>query len=42
MDRTTSTLLEGGTSFEGPRWHEGCWWVPDVAEEARSAARPCC
>jgi sugar lactone lactonase YvrE len=24
-----STLLEGGAFFEGPRWHEGRWWVSD-------------
>src|SRR5260370_33644759 len=23
------TLLEGGSFFEGPRWHEGRWWVSD-------------
>ena len=23
------TLLEGGAFFEGPRWHEGRWWVSD-------------
>lgn len=22
-------LLEGGSFFEGPRWHEGRWWVSD-------------
>lgn len=22
-------LLDGGTFFEGPRWHEGRWWVSD-------------
>ena len=22
-------LLDGGTFFEGPRWHEGAWWVSD-------------
>jgi sugar lactone lactonase YvrE len=22
-------LLDGGTFFEAPRWHEGCWWVSD-------------
>jgi sugar lactone lactonase YvrE len=27
--RTLSTLLEGGTFFEGARWHEGHWWVSD-------------
>jgi sugar lactone lactonase YvrE len=24
-----STLLEGGSFFESPRWHEGRWWVSD-------------
>ena len=24
-----STLLEGGSFFEGPRWHDGRWWVSD-------------
>jgi hypothetical protein len=23
------TLFEGGTFFEGPRWHDGRWWVSD-------------
>jgi len=23
------TLLEGGAFFEGPRWHDGRWWVSD-------------
>jgi sugar lactone lactonase YvrE len=22
-------LLDGGTFFEAPRWHDGCWWVSD-------------
>jgi len=22
-------VLDGGTFFEGPRWHAGCWWVSD-------------
>jgi sugar lactone lactonase YvrE len=22
-------LLDGGTFFEGPRWHDGAWWVSD-------------
>jgi sugar lactone lactonase YvrE len=22
-------LLDGGTFFEGPRWHDGSWWVSD-------------
>jgi sugar lactone lactonase YvrE len=27
--RELDTLLEGGHYFEGPRWHEGRWWVSD-------------
>ncbi|PAK25667.1 gluconolactonase [Streptomyces sp. alain-838] len=23
------TLVEGGSFFEGPRWHDGRWWVSD-------------
>jgi sugar lactone lactonase YvrE len=28
------TLLEGGCFFEGPRWHDGRWWVVDFYGEA--------
>jgi sugar lactone lactonase YvrE len=28
-ERAIRTLLEGGAFFEGPRWHEGRWWVSD-------------
>jgi sugar lactone lactonase YvrE len=28
-DRQFTTVLEGGSFFEGPRWHEGSWWVSD-------------
>ncbi len=28
-DRSLATLLTGGSFFEGPRWHEGAWWVSD-------------
>lgn len=24
------TLLDGGAFFEGPRWHDGRWWVSDM------------
>jgi sugar lactone lactonase YvrE len=27
--RQLATLLEGGDFFEGPRWHDGRWWVSD-------------
>ena len=26
---TLQTLLDNGSFFEGPRWHEGRWWVSD-------------
>ena len=26
---TLRTILDGGTFFEGPRWHDGRWWVSD-------------
>lgn len=28
-ERKLKPLLEGGAFFEGPRWHEGRWWVSD-------------
>ena len=27
--REPTRLLGGGSFFEGPRWHEGLWWVSD-------------
>lgn len=27
--RELTTLLDGGAFFEGPRWHDGRWWVSD-------------
>ena len=32
-ERHLRTLLEGGSFFEGPRWHEGRWWVSDFYRE---------
>jgi len=44
--RELTTLVDGGSFFESPRWHEGCWWVsdflcaaPDFFEQALSQAR---
>jgi sugar lactone lactonase YvrE len=28
-ERELRQLLDGGAFFEGPRWHEGRWWVSD-------------
>ena len=36
-ERSLETLLEGGSFFEGPRWHDGRWWVSDFYR-----ARACC
>jgi len=33
-DRTLTPLLEGGAFFEGPRWHDGRWWVSDFYRQA--------
>src|SRR3712207_6491090 len=28
-ERRLWAVLVGGRHFEGPRWHEGTWWVSD-------------
>jgi sugar lactone lactonase YvrE len=33
-ERHFTTLLEGGAFFEGPRWHDGAWWVSDFYRHA--------
>jgi sugar lactone lactonase YvrE len=32
--RTLTTLVEGGSYFECPRWHEDRWWVSDFYRHA--------
>src|SRR3712207_964538 len=34
------TVLEGGGFFEGPRWHEGAWWVSDFYRHTVSRVSP--
>jgi sugar lactone lactonase YvrE len=34
MGRDVHILLEGGSYFEGPRWHEGRWYVADFYRHA--------
>ncbi len=34
MARRLETLVTGGAFFEGPRWHEGRWWVSDFYRHA--------
>jgi sugar lactone lactonase YvrE len=36
MDR----FVEGGTFFEGPRWHDGHWWVSDFYSHTVSSITP--
>ncbi len=34
MARTLTPLVTGGCFFEGPRWHDGRWWVSDFYRHA--------
>jgi len=39
-DRAFTTLAAGGSFFEGPRWHDGRWWVSDFYRHAVLAVAP--
>jgi sugar lactone lactonase YvrE len=39
-DRAFRTVLEGGSFFEGPRWHEGTWWASDFYRHTVSRVDP--
>ena len=39
-DRTIDTLADGGSFFEGPRWHDGRWWVSDFYRHTVLAVDP--
>lgn len=39
-DRAFTTLATGGGFFEGPRWHDGRWWVSDFYRHAVLAVAP--
>src|SRR5215208_1407458 len=39
-DREFTEVLAGGSYFEGPRWHEGSWWVSDFYRHTVSRVRP--
>ncbi|MGY1637863.1 SMP-30/gluconolactonase/LRE family protein [Geodermatophilus sp. SYSU D00742] len=39
-ERQLRTVLEGGGFFEGPRWHEGTWWVSDFYRHSVSRVAP--
>jgi sugar lactone lactonase YvrE len=38
--RSLSTLFTGGAFFEGPRWHDGTWWVSDFYRHTVSRISP--
>ncbi len=38
--RTLVPLVSGGIFFEGPRWHEGAWWVSDFFEQVVRTVTP--
>ena len=38
--RQLRTVLEGGGFFEGPRWHDGSWWVSDFYRHTVSRVTP--
>jgi sugar lactone lactonase YvrE len=38
--RELRTLVEGGSFFEGPRWHEGRWWASDFYTHTVRAIDP--
>jgi sugar lactone lactonase YvrE len=40
MGRELRALLDGGSYFEGPRWHDGRWWVSDFYRNAVYAIDP--
>ncbi|MGY1986884.1 SMP-30/gluconolactonase/LRE family protein [Blastococcus sp. SYSU DS0669] len=39
-DRAFRTVLEGGSFFEGPRWHDGQWWASDFYRHTVSRVTP--
>jgi sugar lactone lactonase YvrE len=39
-ERKLTTLAEGGGFFEGPRWHDGRWWVSDFYRYVVLAIEP--
>jgi sugar lactone lactonase YvrE len=39
-ERALATLVRGGNFFEGPRWHDGRWYVSDFYRHAVLAVTP--
>lgn len=40
MAEQLERFVEGGTFFEGPRWHDGHWWTSDFYSHAVSKITP--
>jgi sugar lactone lactonase YvrE len=40
VERQLTTLFEGGAFFEGPRWHDGRWWVSDFYRRLVTTVAP--
>ncbi|HET6950858.1 MAG TPA: SMP-30/gluconolactonase/LRE family protein [Acidimicrobiales bacterium] len=40
MGRTFTSLTDGGSFFEGPRWRDGRWWVSDFYRHTVYAIAP--
>ena len=38
--RSLRTVFTGGSYFEGPRWHEGAWWVSDFYTHGSPGSPP--
>ena len=38
--RELTTVCTGGSFFEGPRWHDGTWWVSDFYRQQVSRISP--
>ena len=39
-DGAFRTVLQGGSYFEGPRWHDGAWWASDFYRHTVSRVAP--
>ena len=39
-ERSLEVLVGSGTFYEGPRWHEGRWWVSDFYRHTVFAITP--
>jgi sugar lactone lactonase YvrE len=40
VERQLRTVFSGGAYFEGPRWHDGTWWVSDFYRHRVSRYSP--